>query len=110
MLTCSINNTQLFHTGLLPKLPFKFGSSDRDKGGGITLISARGINSDDVPSSEGGITLISKRKLDTGLDFDGKKVYCTFSVYFIGRLSKRNISTNITSSILKSYSRDCFDN
>ncbi|XP_052237381.1 neurabin-1-like isoform X14 [Dreissena polymorpha] len=56
--------------GLLPKLPFKFGSSDRDKGGGITLISARGINSDDVPSSEGGITLISKRKLDTGLDFD----------------------------------------
>ncbi|XP_060604974.1 neurabin-1-like isoform X12 [Ruditapes philippinarum] len=61
--------------GLLPKLPFKFGGSDRDKGGGVMLVSQRSIGADDpVSSGEGGITLISKKKIDTGLDFDDKKV------------------------------------
>ena len=52
------------------RLPFM---RDKDKGsGGVTLISARGIAPDEGGSSEGGITLLSKRKLDTGLDDDGK--------------------------------------
>ena len=68
-------------TGLLPKLPFKFGggSSDREKGGGITLISSRGLNGGDGPS-DGGITLISKKKIDTGLDFDGKALLTSFFI------------------------------
>jgi hypothetical protein len=37
------------------------------------LVSQRSIGADDpVSSGEGGITLISKKKIDTGLDFDGK--------------------------------------
>ncbi|WAR10431.1 NEB1-like protein [Mya arenaria] len=72
--------------GILPRLPFKFGSGgDRDKGGGVTLISARGINSEDSPVPEGGITLISKRKLDTGTDFDGVSLASdTSSGYMVG--------------------------
>lgn len=72
--------------GLLPKLPFKFGGSgEREKGGGVTLISSRGLNGGDTPSNEGGITLISKKKIDTGLDFDGKtapQIVCFFFIFY----------------------------
>ena len=54
---------------------------DKDKGsGGVTLISARGIAPDEGGSSEGGITLLSKRKLDTGLDDDGKAGRLVYSI------------------------------
>lgn len=37
------------------------------------LVSQRSLGADEPASTgEGGITLISKKKLDTGLDFDGK--------------------------------------
>lgn len=47
------------------------------------LISSRGLGGAEAPSVEGGITLISKKKIDTGLDFDGKNGSDTlYHLYF----------------------------
>ncbi|KAL4217525.1 protein phosphatase 1 regulatory [Mactra antiquata] len=78
--------------GILPKMPFKFGGSDKEKGGGVMLLSSRSLNNEDssVAAGDGGITLISKKKLDVGLDFDGASTISdTSSGYMVGEMEQQ---------------------